>query len=191
MAEIFIATPNLGWICTELAQAMPYWLKNFSTTWWAPVGLKPISYARNWCASKFMESDANHFWLIDADISPPKYALGALLSAEKDVVATAVKVMKIDDGGNKMPVNMLMRGNNGKYYEAHGNGLERIDRAGFGCILFHRRVFEIIPFPWFELKPWGEFRGTDFIFCEKLERAGIPLYARFDVACGNRAEVVL
>jgi len=138
-----------------------------------------------------MESDADYFWLIDADISPPQHALGALLSAGQDVVAASVKVRKIDVDGNEKAVNMLMRGNNGKYYEAYGTGVEQIDRAGFGCVLFHRHVFEAIPFPWFELKPWGEFRGTDFILCEKMEHMGIALYGHFDVVCGNRAEVVL
>ena len=180
----------MGWITTGLARAIPYWLKNYDLEWWAPEGLRPISYARNWVARKFMESERTHFWLIDADTVPPQDALDMMLEADMPVVAAIVHVMKEDMDGVTKPVQMLMRGNGAGYYEAQDYGVKLVDRAGFGCVLFQRQVFNRIPFPWFEEKPWGESRGTDFIFCEKLEKEDIPIYGQFDVVCGHRKEIV-
>ncbi len=139
----------------------------------------------------FMKTERTHFWLIDADTEPPQSALEDLLEPAQPVVAAVVRVMKLDDDGITKPVQMLMRENgDGKYYEAIDTGVKVVDRAGFGCVLFERDVFNKIPFPWFEEKPWGESRGTDFNVCEKLERVGIPLYGQFDVVCGHRKEIV-
>ena len=68
-------------------------------------------------------------------------------------------------------------------------GGARIDAAGSGCILFKREVFEKIAFPWYEERPWGGVRGSDFILCEKMAVAQIPLHAHFGVVCVHRKEV--
>ena len=139
----------------------------------------------------FRETDCSHFWLIDADVTPPVHALVSMLRADVDVIAADVKVMKLDSDRVEKPARMLMTGRNGRYYEQSGYGVKRIDRAGFGCVMIRRSVFDAIPFPWFEERPWGAVRGTDFIFCEKMEQASIPLHGHFDVVCSNRVEVEL
>ena len=154
--------------------------------------MRPISYARNWCVDDFLRSDSKWFWLIDADTCPPLDALDKMLAADKMVVAAGVRVEKEDVDGIRKKVPMLMRADeDGMFYSAQGAGVEKIDRAGFGCVLFKREVFEILELPWFEERPWGPIRGTDFILCEKLERAGIPLYAHFEIACLHRKETDL
>lgn len=178
----------MGWICTPLVHSTIRWIRDYGAVWWTPERLRPISYAKNWCAKKFMESDCTHFWMVDADTIPPPDALNLLLEAECDIVAADVKTMKLDIDGIEKPVRMLMRGSNDKYYEAHGTGVERVDRIGFGCVLFRRRIFEMVEFPWFEERSWGEIRGTDFTFCKKLEELDIPIYGHFDVICKHRKE---
>lgn len=142
-----------------------------------------------------MKTERSHFWLIDADTEPPIDALERMLEIQQPVVCAVVHVMKRDLDGIQKPVRMLMKagvGTNGVgFYESDGDGAESVDRAGFGCVLFERDVFNQIPFPWFEEKPWGESRGTDFNVCEKLEKAGIPIYGHYDVICGHRKETVL
>ena len=178
----------MGWICTPLVALAIRWIRDYGAVWWTPERLRPISYAKNWCAKKFMESDCTHFWMLDADTIPPSDALDMLLDADCDIVAAVVRTMKLDLDGIVKPVAMLMRGHEGQYYEASGSGVQSVDRIGFGCVLFKRRVFEMIKFPWFEEKPWGEVRGTDFIFCEKLEELGVPIHGHFDVICQHRKE---
>jgi len=184
MVKVFIAIPNLHWICTPLALTIPHWLKNFQSVVFAPEMLKPISYARNFCVERFLESKADYFFLVDADVAPAPRTLETLLSAGEDVVAAKVHQLKLDDDGIVKPCPMFMRYDKDRNFRAaYGEGVGKIDRAGFACILFKRHVFEVIKRPWFDLRPWGASRGTDFIFCEKMEKAGIPLHAHFEVEC--------
>lgn len=181
----------MGWLSTGLVRNIPHWLKNYDLEWYPePTHLRPLAYARNYFADLFMQSERSHFWLIDADTEPPQDALDQLLAVQQPVVAAVVHVMKLDLDGVTKPVRMLMRQNGSDYYEAVDRGAQPVDRAGFGCVLFERDVFNKISFPWFEEKSWGESRGTDFNVCEKLEEAGIPIYGQFDVVCGHRKEVV-
>ncbi len=180
----------MGWIDVGLARNIPYWLKNFNAAWFTPEKLRPLSYARNWIAKQFMQTNYSHFWLLDADTSPPRSALQKLLDADVQVIGASYNVMKLDTDELMKPVRMLMRRRGNDFYEAEGSGIEPVDRMGFGSVLFKREVFEIIKFPWFEERPWGDSRGTDFNVCEKLEAAGIPMHGHFDILCGHRKEVV-
>lgn len=180
----------MGWIATGLARRIPYWLKNFNSVWYTPENLRPISYARNWIADVFMQTEYSHFWLIDADTTPPRSALQRMLDADVPVIGAGVNVMKLDSDGITKPVRMFMRQNGSGYYEAHGSGVEQVDRIGFGCVLFEREVFGMMDFPWFEERNWGEVRGTDFLMCERLEENAIPIFAHFDIQCGHRKEIV-
>lgn len=189
MAKILIVVPNMGWICTPLSLNFVYWLKNYDTELIAPVGFKPISYARNYCVDRFLQTEADHMWLIDADTAPPAHALIELLEAKAPVIAASVNQIKRDVNGELKPARLLMsRGEDGQIYSVEGNGVQKIDRAGFACVLFSRWVLEKIGCPWFEERPWGKVRGTDFVFCEKMEQLGIPLYGHFDIQCPQFVE---
>ncbi len=139
-----------------------------------------------------MRTEYSHFWLLDSDTVPPRRTLRMLLDADVPAIGAGVNVMKRDLDGITKPVRMFMR-RNGKvddFYEAQGSGVEKVDRMGFGCVLFERAVFGMMDFPWFEERNWGKFRGTDFLMCERLEENGIPIHAHFDIQCGHRKEVV-
>jgi hypothetical protein len=98
--------------------------------------------------------------------------------------------MKRDVDGLVKPVGMVVRKDeNGELKAALGDGVQRVDRCGSSCILIERWVFEKVEFPWYEDRAWGESRGQDFVFCEKLEEAEIPLFAHFGVVCSHRKEV--
>jgi hypothetical protein len=194
MAEsiyIDLMIPNMGWVNTQLAMTLPYWLKNFNLRLTMPTNLKPLSYARNWCVEQFLQSGAQYLWLLDDDVAPPGYALQRLLEADKPVVAGLVRQLKVDDDGILKPAPMLLQRDEGTFRIAQATGIAQVDRAGFACVLFQRHVFEQIPAPWFETRPIGEIRGTDFIFCEKMEQAGIPLWGHFDVICPQLVEAYI
>ncbi len=185
MNKVFIAIPNLGWIQTQLALTVPRWLRDHQDSiLYAPQNLKPIAYARNYCVDVFLKSGASHLLMIDADIAPAPDTLSRLLAAGVPVIAAKVHQLKRDDDGQLKPCPMLMRRDKeGNFRAAYDKGVQKIDRAGFACMLYSRVVFEKIKCPWFDQRPWGAIRGTDFIFCEKMEEAGIPLYGHFDVEC--------
>ncbi len=193
MSSVFIATPNMGWICTPLARQFGDWERRLGVKICTPEGLKPMSFARNWCVDLFLQTDCDFFWLLDADIAPAPGILEALLKADKDIIAAPVRVLKVDTDEKLKPVPMLMmRGDDHEFYSVNGSGVERIDRAGFACILFKRWIFETaISCPWFEERPWGKYRGTDFIFCEKLDKLEIPLYGHFDLDCKQKVETFI
>jgi hypothetical protein len=156
----------------------------------APNGLRPIPYARNFCVKAFLQTDCTHLWFVDGDTIPPPKAPYQMLGAEKDAISGVVHVMKVDDDGMQKPAPMVLRRNrDGDLKVAIGEGVEPIAAAGSGCIMFTRRVFKTIDFPWYEDRPWGEVRGSDFLFCEKLQSQKIQLYAHFDVVCLHRKEV--
>ncbi len=180
----------MGWIATGLVTNLVYWLKNFDTLVWMPVGLRPIPYARNACVKEFLKSERDFLWFIDADTVPPANALSLLLRRPVEAITGVVKTVKFENGSPKS-VGMVLRRNGQGYKAAYGKGVEKIDAAGFGCMFIHRKVFDMIPFPWFEERPWGDVRGSDFLFCEKLGEKNIPLYAHFDVRCKHRKEVEL
>ncbi len=191
MPKVFIAIPNMGWIASGLVENLIYWLKNFETMVWMPVGLRPIPFARNSCVEKFIGGDRDFLWFIDADTTPPKDALPLFLDNPVPAISGVVKTLKLDDDGATKSVGMVLRRNHEGYKAAYGEGMERIDAAGFGCMFIQRKVFDMIPLPWFEERPWGNVRGSDFLFCEKLEEKKVPLYAHFDVKCKHRKEVEL
>jgi len=189
---IFIAIPNMRWICTPLARTRTYWEKNYPVRVFDPEMLKPIGYARNVCVDKFLKTQATHFFLVDADVAPPEDTLEKLLKADVDVIAARVNVMKLDGDGTIKPIHILCRRNKENDLKVYfGQGVERVDRAGFACVLFKRSVFEQIACPWFESKDWGAVRGTDFGFCEKLEKVGIPVHGHFDTNCQQLIETYI
>jgi len=187
--EIFLVTPNMGWLCTPLVQRVMIWLQRYSMEWFSePSGLKPFGYMRNYWVERFLENGAEWLATVDADTIPPPDALDKMFAAGVDVVLAKVRTMKLDDDGIVKPVGTLVERRDGAFYEADGNGLRTIDRGGLACALIRRKVFEAISPPWFEEMSWGDSRDADFNFCEKLEKAGIPLYGHFDVVCRHRKE---
>lgn len=189
--KILLCIPNMGWVATGIAENIPYWLKNYDLTLFAPQKYRPVSYARNFCGKTFLESDHDALWFIDSDTIPTRAALEMLLQADKTAISGVARAAKVDSDGLTKAVAMVMRSTPDGYKEATGKGVERIDAAGFGCMLLRREVFEKIEFPWFEEKVWGSSRGEDISFCEKIRDAGIELWAHFDVDCRTLKEVEL
>jgi len=61
--------------------------------------------------------------------------------------------------------------------------LIKVDASGFGFVLIHRSVFDIMPAPWFQLnvvyEPTGGRYGHDYLFCLKAKDLGIQTYIDF------------
>lgn len=188
--NVFVAIPNLGWIRTDLAALLCNWSLRGGCSVYTPEGLRPPGYARNVCAKAFLDSNCSHILFIDDDTLPPIGAIGMLIDAKVPAISGVTKAMKRDDDGQLKAVGMVARRNgSGELKAAYGKGVERIDACGSSCILIERWVFETLEFPWYEDRAWGDIRGQDFVFCEKLEAAEVPLFANFDVQCSHRKEI--
>ena len=192
MSKVFIVVPNMGWINTPLAMSLPYWDSRFNCKVFAPERLSPASYARNFCVKKFLDSDCDHLWTIDADTCPPLNALDDLLDANVPAISGITNQWKRDIDGVVKPAPMIMR-------EAKESGqynvvteptqmIEKIDAAGLSCFMARRIVFERLECPWYTEKSWGESRGCDITFFKRLTSIGINLYAHFGVVCMHRKE---
>lgn len=182
----------MGKIVTSLVEALLYWGRDERVEVWTPEGLRPIPYARNYCAKRFMDSKHSYLWFIDADTTPTRAALDMLLQADKSMISGLYPLLKMDTDGLRKRVNIVCRRNGaGELKAATGSGVEPIDACGTGCLMIRREVFEQIEFPWFVERSWGEVRGSDFTFCERVRAAGIPIYAHFEVQCRHRKEVDL
>lgn len=189
--NVFIAIPNMGHIHTELMFRVLEWYRDYGIVPFAPSRLQPMAYARNVCVERFLESDASHLLFIDADTLPTVDALKLLVDAEKQAITGVYYTQKQDSDGTPKFVTVVAR----RYPEglrpiSEGFGIERIHASGGGCLLLEREVFRKVEFPWFEDRSWGDQRG-DFLFCKKLEDAGIEMYAHFGIVCRHRKEVDL
>jgi hypothetical protein len=62
-----------------------------------------------------------------------------------------------------------------------GKGLEKVDGAGAGCWLMHRKVAEAIG-----AEPYDMLRGgEDLDLCLKVTQAGFDIHSDWDIACAH------
>jgi hypothetical protein len=189
--DVLIVVPNMGWIRNDLSDHLTYWLVERGVKSFRPENLKPPAYARNFCIDKFLETEFQYLWFIDHDTCPPIHALDFLRNAERSVISGIVRTRKYDWDGSEKKVGVVARKTERGYKPCGGSGIEKIDVCGAACLMIHRSVFEKIEPPWFVDPPWpkpGEVRSHDFFFCEKLQEAGVDLYAHFSVVCKHKKE---
>lgn len=65
-----------------------------------------------------------------------------------------------------------------------------VDRAGFGCMLIHRDVYQHIEKPYFKFHYWDpanpeKYTSEDFYFCYKARKAGIKIFLTPEIRCGH------
>lgn len=115
-----------------------------------PIAGKPFDDARNSCVRAFLETDYQHLFFLDSDVSPPSDCVPRLLSHKLPIVS-GVYYRRSPPHGK--PVMMK----NGQWYSDHPPGLIEVDFVGAGCLLVHRSVFERVP-PQRPGKPWFDWR---------------------------------
>jgi len=149
-----------------------------------------IAWARNECARRMVGD-----WIlyVDADCVPPAPALPTLLDRGLPLVGgvvverrapfevCAVKSLEpfarlaleeLPDDGSTLPVPAI----------------------GTGCLLVRRRVFEVLPAPWFrcgQLPGAPDLLGEDLDFCLRAAAVGFPAHLDTAVRVGHEASVLL
>jgi len=192
--KVFVARPS-----GERASYADFY-DNFDKVWLPPHTIKRsrrsayIASQQNDLAREFLRSDCEYFWLINDDQVFPPDALMRLVSHNKDVVGVNC-LMKNgphppmiydpplpDDRPGHMPQY---------FYKQHEHGLIRVGAIGGGGTLIHRRVFETVPDPWWEVhtvyrdnRP-PEQSSEDFDFCQKVTNAGLEIWCDLEICVAH------
>jgi hypothetical protein len=120
------------------------------------------------------------FWL-DSDVIVGPGTIHRLISHNKDIVSG----IYFQKSPPFYPLVMKKKEDTDKFarlLSAYPEGLHKIDRIGFGCVLTKVNVFKKIPKPWFE---WTKESGEDIDFCIKAEKYGIDIWYDSAVLCGH------
>ena len=131
-------------------------------------------------------STADYVLFMDSDnIITPK-DLTKLVADDKDMV-TGVYFQR---GMPYLPVVYEYDANGTGFINSHeiSTGLKQIDAAGLGACLIKKSVFAKLRNPYFEFNAFGNGATEDFDFFEKCRKAGIELWADWDVPIGHIGE---
>jgi len=217
MSEIiFIASPN------NTASNNPYVTNSLAYNTWllGSRGIKilhpktydnhPISEGRNAICREFLESEATHLFMYDADSVLRPNTILVLLEDGREVVSGyylarkgtgALVVLK------RTTVKPLCNINDFNYYRSYTlreffnlpreeKKLIRVDGTGMGAVLIKREVFEELEEPYFlewssHMPPDQHQFGEDLWFSEALAKAGIPIYVDLSQFIGHVGWIVL
>ena len=157
-----------------------------------------VSFAREQCRLRAIRQGFTHLWFVDVDTIPPPNALETLLKANGDV-ACGRYYHKTDrfPTGERKPMFWLYRFVPENEREAArerygkvtiiedwfylGEETAEINKAGTGCMLISRRVFQRVPFPEIVPKNCTE----DVIYSIMVNAMGYKIFAVPSVTCDH------
>jgi len=194
--KVMLAYPNTGNLHVELVKSLVKIITDTSHEvhfqFDAPV-LKCNENNYQNIAKKFWESDSEFLLQIDSDNPPMKNPL-PLCDLGLDIISLPTPTWKYckEEGEDYNPLqwNAYEKVRAGVYRaKPPGRGLERVDAAGAGCVLIHRRVFEAPLMKregWH--RKWNKENGTadlglDLAFCERATKCGFEIYTHWDYPC--------
>lgn len=163
-----------------------------------------IDNARNGLAESFLTSDTEWILWLDSDMTFPKETIVELFKVVEEKDAKMVSGIYYQRKNDNLPVlwsrgeateHMGLSGMENKraeinkyvgafafphpdkkdYFKAHA--------AGFGCVLVHRSVFEVLDRPWFKFIP--EVCSEDFYFFVNAKEAGFELWITPNLDLGH------
>lgn len=209
LPNVKICIAHNGKVSMEWAQVMlgpmqyvqvPTFDKNVVTM----QGVKNLDTERNELAKVALSDlSTTHIMFVDTDIIteiPVLDAIAILLGRNVDIVSGLYRAKQKDGFPNAVwikakpdliPPELRKEGVTAysaieKWDPPTANMLEA-DAVGAGFLLIKREVFEKIGFPWFV---WDKpYPSEDFIFCEKLKKAGYKILVTPDVKCSHEGNV--
>ena len=154
----------------------------------------PWDVARNHCALTCMEKGFDYLFFIDQDVIPPKDVLQRLISHQVQIAGGIYRQKFAPHNWCIFKAVKTQNGIDDKIPVAPTGGLIPVDYIGAGCLLIHRRVFELLPFPWFRWtltpdNPSG--RSEDFYFSDLCRDNGIKIFADTSILCGHVCTTLL
>jgi glycosyltransferase involved in cell wall biosynthesis len=150
--------------------------------------------ARNMAVWYFLKhTTAEYLLFMDADNVLPPEVVPQLLSRKKDICC-GLYVMK-DRPFPPVMYSYYRRGNADGFGNLYSSILEwergahfKVDAAGTGCMMIHRRVFEKIKPPWFSFLKGGT---EDTYFCRLAQAAGYDIWMDTMIECGHSRTAVV
>ena len=166
-----------------------------------------IDDARNGLAESFLASDTEWILWLDSDMTFPKNTITELFKVAEEKKAKMVTGVYYQRRGQNLPV-LWSRGEQTEKTGLSGMENKRADKnkyvgafmfpnpdkkepfkvhaAGFGCVLVHRSVFEVLDRPWFRFLP--DVCSEDFYFFVNAQEAGFELWATPNLELGHIAD---
>jgi len=135
---------------------------------------------RQLLANRALESKADYILWLDSDMHFPKDTVDRLLAHDKDIVAatysTRVKPLRSVAFINQYDLDARLDAK---------TGLHKVWAVGMGCMLVSRKVFEVLPKPWFahvynEVE--DNFVGEDVYFCKQAAEHGFKTFIDVDLS---------
>lgn len=156
------------------------------------VGITDRNYthvAQNTLVEEFLADPAStHLYFTEMDMILPDDAILKLLALDKDI-ASGLYFLRNGDGQPCLYQKaMISRDNPYPFSPVRLFPTDRPFKAGcpgLGCVLFKRRVFETLKFPWFDLKAGPKGYGSDIFFFTHVQEAGIEVWVDPSVRCGQ------
>lgn len=191
--KIQICIPTRGAIMTETVEAIQaavaYAVEQDPTlevgSRWHMSAHRPIPDGHLWCLERAMRRGFDAVWFVEEDVVPLWVTLDRL-----------VKLIK--SGADLAFSDYPMQGGEpGKPNCYHRNPRGEVTWTGFGCTLIHRRVFDIVPKPWFRADMVAEWVAKDSPHESIRWKEGKAVYGGFDIwfgwqlyKAGGRLEVI-
>ena len=131
---------------------------------------------RHRLVAEAFKMDATHALWLDADMTFPRDTLQCLLRHNMPIVGVNYPRRQRP----VIPTAHLGNENGGMLYTEPGDaGLVEVKHLGGGVKLVDLRVYDAIDLPYFQFEVMENgigFRGEDVYFCEKVKKAGIPIF---------------
>lgn len=153
--------------------------------------------AENQLVTDFLDHpELTHLFMTEMDMILPHDAIVKLLEMDKDM-ASGVYFLRSSNPQSRGQPCLYKRpiasphpnSEEGKSYGQLPvtifplNEPFQVDASGLGCVLFKRKIFETLPFPWFDLS--AKKFGSDMYFYKHARDAGFELWIDPTVACGQ------
>lgn len=159
-----------------------------------PMAGKPYDDGRNSCVKAFLESDYQHLFFLDTDVTPPSDCVSRLLAHNLPIVSGLYH-------RRSPPHSLPVMIKNGSWYVNHPPGLVEVDLVGAGCLLVHRSVYERVP-PQRPGKSWYDWRidlkdldppivepdsclSEDFSWNRHVRKHGYKIMVDTTIDCGH------
>ena len=147
--------------------------------------------ARNKIHTEFIKSskDNNFLVMLDSDVLPPPNFLDVLASHDKPLVGGWYSHKKPDKGlFNPVVYDYKESESIGNWdvnwYKKRkypGEGLERVDGLGAGCLLMRRDLAEALGERPYDMNSGGE----DLVLCKKVYDLGFDIHVDWELACAH------
>ena len=160
--------------------------------------------AENSLIQDMMEHDFTHIFLTECDMVLPHDCIVKLAELDKDMASGVyfLRAARPEARGQpclykKAAAIPIQEAESvlAKYYHTPVSLFPqkepfRVDCSGLGCVLIKRKVFETVPYPWFDLKAGDKKQGvvgygSDIFFYTNARLAGFELWVDPTVQCGQ------